>query len=109
MSTTEFLSTLRPVDECPKKASHVAERFMQSKGYADSKPIGVYVDGELLYYYYRLPEGILEVELTPTEGRWHRRVSDFITCANDIAEMLGEEDHDETPPAPAVEFIGGNH
>lgn len=90
MHRTKFLSTLHPVDDCPHKANHVAQRFMQTKGYGDSKPLGVFIDGELLYYYYRLPEGVLEIELQPVEGRWQRRVSDFITHESDLVEMLGE-------------------
>jgi hypothetical protein len=90
MGRTEFLSTLSPVEKCPAKANRVAARFMRTKGYGDHTPIGVFVDGELLYYYYRLPEGVLEVELAPVEGRWQRRVSDFITGQRDLDEMLGE-------------------
>lgn len=117
MGRTEFLSTLHPADECPAKANRVAQRFMQTKGYGDSLPIGVYIDGELLYYYYRLPEGILEIELVPEEGRWHRRVSDFITQDREVVEMLGEDQplieqeppepqRSTTPPSPVV-FKGG--
>lgn len=104
---TEFLTTLHPVDECPGKANSVVQRFMQTKGYGDAKPLGVFIDGQLLYYYYRLPEGVLEVELSPVEGRWQRRVSDFITSESDLVEMLGDchfpaqpthQPHDSAPP-----------
>lgn len=122
MGRTEFLSTLHPADECPAKANRVAERFMRTKGYGDRTPIGVYVDGQMLYYYYRLPEGVLEIELMPVEGRWHRRVSDFITQDREIAEMLGEcqpltdtrakplvrEPVKTSAPAPPVTFRGAS-
>lgn len=68
---------------------------MATKGYPDLKALGVYVDGELLFYYFRLPEGVLEVELAPSEGRWQRRVTDFIMSDTELQEMLGEDPGDD--------------
>ncbi|HET6914998.1 MAG TPA: hypothetical protein VFH56_02800 [Acidimicrobiales bacterium] len=108
--------------EFPAAATRTAQRFMRTKGYPDSDPLGVYSDGSLLFYYYRLPEGVLELELSKTDGHWNRRVTDFITGDQEISEMLGEEDpllgrnedrEEPTPIAPgdnslpAVVFKGG--
>lgn len=112
MARTEFLETLHPVDECPPKANRVAQHFMKVKGYGDRTPLGVFIDGPVLYYYYHLPEGVLEVELARREGRWQRRVSDFITNAREVAEMLGDQPaprpQDAPPVTPPVVFKGSS-
>lgn len=101
MAATEFLATLHAESECPEQANDVAAHLMRTKGYPGMRPIGVFIDGSLLYYYYRLPEGVLELELSwmGDEARWTRRVSDFITNPADVLEMLGPEEDGEPEPA----------
>lgn len=105
MDRTDFLSTLRPVDGCPSKATRAAQRLMRIKGYPEAAALGVYLDGDLYFYYYRLPEGVLEVEVTLTdEGRWSRRVTDFITNKSEVADMLGQQHVDDTPDSDLPMF-----
>lgn len=107
MGDTEFLRTLHPASQCPNQANKLASRFMRTKGYTDARPIGVFVDGSLLYYYYRMPEGVLELEVSEDKGTWQRRVSDFITRPDEVEDMLGAEpviEAAQPTPAPGVMF-----
>jgi hypothetical protein len=75
---------------------------MRTKGYPDEKPLGVYIDDALFYYYYRLPEGVLEVEVGKADDEhWTRRVSDFITSEEEVREMLGDEHPESAGPSDA--------
>ena len=91
------MSSLTASSDVSSAANRVAARFMLAKGYID-EPIGVYVDGSYLSFYYRLPEGLLELQVQPLPGdnRWKRHVTDFITDRAELAEMLG----DESPSTP---------
>lgn len=78
---------------------------MRTKGYSDARPIGVFVDGSLLYYYYRMPEGVLELEVSEQQGTWQRRVSDFITRADEVEDMLGPDPVEEVSKPVAQSHV----
>lgn len=70
----------------------VAQEFMRLKGYPDITPLGVTeVDGRDWYFYYQLPEGILEVEVTTNADSddYRRGVSAFVTDRARVRELLG--------------------
>ena len=70
----------------------VAQEFMGAKGYPDIRPFGVaqIQDDQCWYYYYALPEGILELEVFQhaTEPRYLRRVTAFVTDKHVVRDLL---------------------
>jgi hypothetical protein len=95
--TTPFLSGLIPPD-LRRRDAKVASEFMRIKGYARIRPLGYLVisesdEDDCWYYYYELPEGVLELEVTnhKKEGRYSRLVTGFINDPKEIRELLGRD------------------
>jgi hypothetical protein len=62
---------------------------MDHKGYPGIRPVGyIPVDPDCSYFYYRLPEGILELEICESAGGLSRRVTAFVTDPEDGRELL---------------------
>jgi hypothetical protein len=89
--TTDFLQGLDEAD-IDAKPTRVAQNFMRIKGYPEIKPLGmVEVNETCWYYYYELPEGILELEVLFREDtrKFTRGVSSLIDNTEKVARMLG--------------------
>ena len=75
------------------KEARAAQEFMTKKGYEEIRPLGVVSvqDDACWYFYYRLPEGVLELEVTwePDGRRYDRRVTTFLTDPERVREVLG--------------------
>lgn len=62
---------------------------MDHKGYPGIKPMGyIPVDVGCSYFYYSLPEGILELEVCDGPDGLVRRVTAFVTEPEDVRELL---------------------
>jgi hypothetical protein len=62
---------------------------MDHKGYPGIRPVGyIAVDPDCGYFYYRLPEGLLELEVCETASGWARRVTAFVTDLEEVRELL---------------------
>lgn len=70
----------------------VAQEFMAAKGYPEIRPLGLQsVEGdECWYFYYHLPEGLLELEVyLDSDGRrYHRKVAAFVTDRDAVRDLL---------------------
>jgi hypothetical protein len=70
----------------------VAQEYMAGKGYPSIRPLGLHaVEGdECWYFYYQLPEGLLELEVffEPTSNKYRRRVAAFLTDRARIRDLL---------------------
>lgn len=70
-----------------------AQEFMSDKGYPDIRPVGVtqVEEDECWYYYYHLPEGLLELEVFQQndDRRYHRRVTAFVTDKQTVSGLFG--------------------
>jgi hypothetical protein len=58
----------------------VAQLFMEHKGLGEIEPYDIeQVEGESCwYFYYRLPEGKLELEVSWEDGEWDTLVTSFV-------------------------------
>lgn len=67
-----------------------AQEYMSYKGYPDIRPLGVtqVEEDECWYYYYNLPEGLLELEVFQDDRRYQRRVTAFITDKRAVQDLL---------------------
>lgn len=67
-----------------------AQEFMSNKGYPDIRPVGVHpvLDDVCWYYYYELPEGLLELEVLEDAGQYRRRVTAFVTDMARVRHLL---------------------
>lgn len=56
-----------------------AQAYMKRKGYSDVQPVDVIpIEGDLCwYFYYNLPDGRLELEVSWEEGDWRYVVTAF--------------------------------
>lgn len=73
------------------KEAKAAQDFMLKKGYPEIRPLGVVrVESQpCWYYYYELPEGILELEVSQrTDRSYARVVSAFITDPERVRHLL---------------------
>lgn len=75
------------------KEAKSAQEFMSKKGYPHIRPLGVIPvpadENPCWYFYYRLPEGVLELEVEALgEARFHRRVSAFLTDPERVRDLL---------------------
>jgi len=65
---------------------------MTKKGYGEIRPLGVapVEDDNCSYYYYAVPEGILELEVAFDQGsqRYSRQVTAFVTDPTRVKELL---------------------
>lgn len=63
----------------PGPESRVAQLFMEHKGLGNIAPYHVeQVEGETCwYFYYQLPEGKLELEVSWENGEWETTVTSF--------------------------------
>jgi hypothetical protein len=89
--STPFLRSLQPADMRTRHA-RVASRYLAIKGFTDVRPLGVIPLGDnSWYYYYDLPDGILELEVTENPGthEFTRTVTALITDPEQIREYLG--------------------
>lgn len=78
------------------REAKAAQLFMQRKGYGDTRPYGVIAIAAqpVWYYYYRLPEGILELEVEWTLGDWYWHVTAFqMTEKRDEDQVEKNESH----------------
>lgn len=70
----------------------VAQEYMAVKGYPDIRPLGIQqVEGDQCwYYYYLLPEGLLELEVFYDDERqkYQRSVSTFLSNRDHIRDLL---------------------
>jgi len=74
------------------RESKAAQEYMSKKGYEEIRPLGVasVEDDECFYYYYEVPEGILELEVAydlPTQ-RYSRQVTAFVTDPTEVKKLL---------------------
>ena len=69
---------LEKVDLRTREAK-AAQDFMAYKGYPNIRPLGQISieDDECWYFYYQLPEGVLELEVFVEGGEYQRKVSLF--------------------------------
>lgn len=69
-----------------------AQEFMAVKGYPNIRPVGVQAveEQECWYYYYELPEGLLELEVywDPDSEQFKRRVTAFVMDREDVRQLL---------------------
>lgn len=88
---SEFLASLRP-DKPRSRESKAVFKFMRIKGFESPELLGVFEEDGIQFFYFRLSEGVLEVEVTrdPETDGLARRVSDFITDPAEVREMLGQ-------------------
>jgi hypothetical protein len=73
------------------KEAKAAQDFMWKKGYPEIRPLGVVqVESQpCWYYYYELPEGVLELEVSEEpDCRYNRRVSAFVTDPERVRDLL---------------------
>lgn len=70
----------------------VVQEYMAGKGYPEIRPLGLIAieNDECWYYYYLLPEGLLELEVfrDPKTDRWHRSVASFLTDKAAVRDLL---------------------
>lgn len=70
----------------------IAQEFMSAKGYSTIRPLGIQVveGDECWYYYYELPEGLLELEVfyDPDARRYQRKVTAFVTDKRAVRDLL---------------------
>jgi hypothetical protein len=88
--TTPFLKSLQPVDMRTRHAK-VAQRFVTVKGFGDVKALGHIPGDDCWYYYYDLPDGILELEVChdPRTDTWSKSVVGLLDDPAQIRKMLG--------------------
>lgn len=72
------------------KEAKIAQDFMLKKGYPEIRPFGVIQveDAPCWYFYYRLPEGVLELEIESENTHFNKRVSAFITDPDRVRDLL---------------------
>lgn len=71
------------------RQARAAAQYMEHKGYDGIRPLGfIPVDEECSYFYYKLPEGILELEVCASPDGFGRRVTAFVTDPKDVRELL---------------------
>lgn len=73
------------------KHGRVASLYMSRKGYRGLRPVGYIPVGDgASYFYYRLPEGLLELEISesPIGGAFRPAVTAFVTDPDDVRELL---------------------
>lgn len=73
---------MSPVPDLSAPETQIAQEFMARKGYPDIKPFAVeevHATSALYYFYYQLPEGQLELEVSwdPKTGTWDTLVTAF--------------------------------
>lgn len=72
--------------------ARVAQKYMSAKGYPEIRPLGLLSveDDECWYFYYHLPEGILELEIShdPLNTRYNRKVTAFVTDRDAVRDLL---------------------
>lgn len=88
---TDFLNSLAEA-EVDAEQTRVAQAFMSMKGYPGIEALGVVeLEDTAWYFYYELPEGILEVEVSrdAVTGEFERGVSTFITNRAEVRRLLG--------------------
>lgn len=74
----------------------VAQEYMAYKGYPTIRPLGMKAieDDNCWYYYYRMPEGLLELEvfldlnMDPDTRQYQRRVTAFLTDPVRLRDLL---------------------
>ena len=68
----------------------VAQEFMATKGYPEIKPLGLIPveDDECWYFYYLLPEGLLELEVFQDGSKYQRKVTAFLTDKAAVRDLL---------------------
>jgi hypothetical protein len=61
------------------REARAAQAYMKRKGYPDARPYSVIpIEGQpCWYFYYQLPEGRLELEVSDDDGVWRWIVSSF--------------------------------
>lgn len=87
-----MLKGVQPADLRTREAK-AAQEYMTKKGYEEIRPLGVIsvLDDDCAYFYYRLPEGILELEVSREKGEQNRytcRVTTFVTDPDRVRELL---------------------
>lgn len=74
------------------REARAAQEYMNKKGYEEIRPLGVIqVEGDdCWYFYYRLPEGVLELEVIWEKDtqRFSRQVATFVTDPDRVRELL---------------------
>ena len=74
------------------REAKAAQEFMSRKGYPQIRPVGVVgiPDDSCWYFYYRLPEGVLELEVIgdPDGHRFTRKVTSFVTDPERVQHLL---------------------
>lgn len=88
---TPFLRSLKPVNKDTRPAQ-TAQRYMEIKGFRGIKPLGYAGGGGTWYFYYRIPEGIIELEITRNAetDTFSKLVTAMITDPAEIKERIGE-------------------
>lgn len=85
---------LKPVDLRTREAKS-AQEYMTKKGYEEIRPLGMVSveDGDCWYFYYKLPEGVLELEVVweSDTQRFSRQVATFITDPERVQELLSPD------------------
>lgn len=96
MTVTSFLTSLRAASATDPQAQICAFYLITVKGVADPHALclGYREDedevGTYRMFYYRMPDGVLEIEVRPDgKGGYARQVTDFITDPKEVASMLG--------------------
>jgi hypothetical protein len=82
---------VQPADLRTREAKS-AQEYMAKKGYEEIRPLGVIQveNDDCWYFYYRLPEGVLELEvvLDRDTQRFSRQVATFVTDPDRVRELL---------------------
>lgn len=97
---TDFLNSLSAIDRA-HPATQACEKYLTHvKGLRDPQDrcLGFVQDDDpaIRLYYYRIEDGILEIETRMRGSNVSRQVTDFITDPADVQEMLGS-DYDDRP------------
>lgn len=68
-----------------------ASLYMRNNGHGDARPYGLeeIEDGDCWYYYYELPEGVLELEVESTERGWSWQVTNFRPAETRTPALVG--------------------
>lgn len=86
-----FRSQLTPID-WDSPAAQCVSTLMEVKNIKREHALGMEQerpgDTNHLLFFFVVPGGVLEVLAVRTRGQWHRRINDFFSERDTVAEML---------------------
>lgn len=92
--TTEFINSLTPINRDDIQTQVVEDFLTFVKGIENphATSLGYTEDGSVRMYYYRMGDGVLEIQVWLDDNdEYDRTVTDFITDPVVVQEMIGDE------------------